>query len=84
MIVRRAADIYTRVDARVLANRVSVIVRDSRWGGGVHRDHLLALVGCDQMTLNAAIAIACKRRLVDVAWGWVVVPARSARQGVAA
>jgi len=57
-----------------LASRVAAHVRDPRWAGALHRDHLQELLGCDRRTLNAAVAIACNRHAVDVCWGWVVLP----------
>ena len=62
----------------VAANRLAIIVKHPAWGGGLHRDHLGELLGCDRRTLDQAIAIAYRRHAVDICWGWIVAPASPA------
>jgi hypothetical protein len=70
----RSRDGSGGVSPAYLAKRVAVIACNSKWGGGIRREHLRDLLGCDSRDLNAAIAIAVRWRAVDVAWDWVVVP----------
>lgn len=65
-----------------LASRLAAIVRDPRWGGGIHRDHARELLRCDHRELSAAVAIAYRRGDIDACWGWIVAPpaSREAKQ----
>jgi hypothetical protein len=55
-----------------LSSQIATVVRDARWAGGVRREHLQELLGCDHRELNQAIAIAYRRRTIDICWGWIV------------
>ena len=61
-----------------LSGRVPRVIADSRWGGGVHRDHLRELLRCDHRELAQAVAIAYRRHTVDVCLNYVVVPVPAA------
>jgi len=72
------------VSPAYLASKVAAVVADPRWGGGLRRDHLRELLGCEYRELNTAIAIAYKRGTIDFCWGWVVAPPAAAIQAGAA
>lgn len=68
-----------------MAFRVAMVAADPRWLGGIHREHLFQVLGCDRRSLDQAIAIACKRDMVSVSGDWViaVVPGAPVNGGVA-
>jgi hypothetical protein len=58
-----------------LSFRVAEITAEPRWCGGLHRGHLRELLGCAYGELDRAIAIAYRRRAVDLCLlSWVVAP----------
>ena len=67
-----------------LAARVAAIVADPKWCGGVHRDYLRELLGCDHRDLRQAVSITYRRRLVDFCCSYVVQPPRPVTQERAA